>query len=110
MDITLVALAFFILLATIFLLLFLINNVKKKSFKAEDGSLFDNQSDLDLYNSLYDKTKALFSFDHDKVTSEETLGFQKPFLIKLTKEGFQDLKTLILYRKQLQALLDLINS
>ncbi len=52
MDITLIAIAIFILIAIVFLTLFLFKSVNKKSFLAEDGSVFDNQSDLDLA-SLY---------------------------------------------------------
>ena len=47
MDITLIAIAIFILIAIVFLSLFLFKSINKKSFTAEDGSVFDNQSDLD---------------------------------------------------------------
>ena len=110
MDITLVALAILILIAIAFLLLFLFKSINKKSFAAADGSVFDNQSDLDLYQKLYDKTKPLFSQDIEKASTPQILGFEKLFLSKLTTEGFQDLKTLVKYRKQLRALSDLINT
>ena len=110
MDITLIAIAFFILIAIVFLLLFLFKSINKKSFIAEDGSIFDTQSDLDLYLNLYDKTKPLFSADNEKGSSQQILGFEKLFLSKLTTEGFADLKTLIKYRKQFKSLSDLINT
>ena len=109
MDITLIAIIFFVVLAIVFLLLFLFKNIKKQSFIADDGSAFKNQLDLDLYQSLYNKTKPLFSTEFDKATSQEILGFEKSFLIKLTSEGFKDLKSLVEYRSQLKLLSELIN-
>ena len=110
MDITLIAIATFILVAIVFLILFLLKSINKKSFKAEDGSEFDNQADLDIYQELFDKTKPLFSVNNDDASSIPILGFQKPFLTKLIIEGFPDLKTLIKYRRQFKALSDLINT
>ncbi len=110
MDITLIAIAIFILIAIVFLSLFLFKSINKKSFTAEDGSVFDNQADLDLYQDLYSKTKPLFSPDSEKGSSQQILGFEKIFLFKLTTEGFPDLKTLVKYRKQFKSLSDLINT
>ena len=110
MDITLIAIAIFILIAIVFLTLFLFKSINKKSFTAEDGSVFETQSDLDLYQNLYDKTKALFTPDDEKGSVQQILGFEKLFLYKLTTEGFPDLKTLIKYRKQFKLLSDLINT
>ena len=110
MDITLIAIAIFILVAILFLSLYLFKSIKKKSFIAEDGSVFATKSDLDLYQNLYDKTKPLFNFDEEKGTSPSILGFQKSFLTKLTTEGFPDLKTLVKYRMQFKLLSDLINT
>jgi len=110
LDIILISVAFFILLAIVFLLIFLFKNINKKSFIADDGSVFKNQSDLDLYQTLYEKTKPLFLLDEEKGSSQSILGFDKSFLAKLTSEGFPDLKTMIKFRKQIQLLSDLINS
>ena len=110
MDITLIAIGLFILLAIVFLLLSLFKSINKKSYIADDGSIFDNQSDLDLYQSLYEKTKAIFSDVEDNVSNKSILGFEKLFLLKLTKDGFKDLKTLVKYRSQFKSLSDLINS
>ena len=110
MDITLIAIAIVILVAILFLLLFLFKSIKKKSFTAEDGSVFDTKSDLDLYQSLYEQTKLLFSVEDDSGSTQSILGFQKNFLIQLTKEGFPDLKTLVKYRKQIKSISDLINT
>ncbi len=110
MDITLIAIAIFILLALLLLALFLFKSINKKSFTAEDGSVFDNQSDLDVYQNLYEKTKPLFSFEDEKGSSQLIEGFEKSFLSKLTTEGFPDLKTLIKFRKQFKSLSDLINT
>ena len=110
MDITLIAIAIFILVAIVFLLLFLFKSINKKSFIAEDGSVFGTQTDLDLYQNLYDKTKPLFTPDIEKGSSQQILGFETLFLSKLTKQGFPDLKTLLKYRKQFKSLSDLINS
>ena len=110
MDITLIAIAIFILVAIVFLLLFLFKSINKKSFKAEDGSVFDNQSDLDVYQKIYEKTKPLFSNYDEKGSAQQILGFEKSFISKLTAEGFPDLKTVIKYRKQFKSLSDLINS
>tara|TARA_Y100001968_G_scaffold319812_1_gene351884 strand:+ start:2068 stop:2397 length:330 start_codon:yes stop_codon:yes gene_type:complete len=109
MDITLVAIAIFILVAIVFLSVFLFKSINKKSFVSDDGSVFETQSDLDLYQKLYVTTKPLFSFDDDN-GSKPVLGFQNSFLIKLTAEGFPDLKSLVKYRKQFKALSDLINT
>tara|TARA_B100000965_G_scaffold307477_1_gene266424 strand:+ start:892 stop:1224 length:333 start_codon:yes stop_codon:yes gene_type:complete len=110
MDITLIAIVSFLFLAIIFLLLFLFKSINKKSFISSDGSIFKNQSDLDAYQNLYEKTKPLFSFVDNKDSTQPILGFQKSFLKKLNSEGFQDLKTLIKYRNQLKSILDLINT
>ena len=110
MDITLIAIISFILISIVFLLIFLYKNINKKSFTAEDGSVFDDESDLALYQKLYEKTKPLFFFDEDKDTSQLILGFEKLFLKKLISDGFQDLKTLVKYRKQFKSLFDLINT
>ncbi|WP_269612963.1 hypothetical protein [Prochlorococcus marinus] len=110
MDITLIAIAIFILIAVVFLSLFLFKSINKKSFTAQDGSVFDNQSDLDLYMNLYEKTKPLFSSIDEKASPQQLLGFEQLFLSKLTTEGFPDLKTLVKYRKQFKSLSDLINT
>tara|TARA_Y100001968_G_scaffold252067_1_gene237411 strand:- start:2240 stop:2572 length:333 start_codon:yes stop_codon:yes gene_type:complete len=110
MDITLIAIAIFLLIAIVFLTLFLFKSIKKKSFTAEDGSVFDNQFDLDLYQKLYEKTKPIFSLDDEKGSAQIILGFDKLFLSKLTSKGFRDLKTIIKYRKQFKSLSDLINT
>ena len=110
MDITLIAIAIFILVAIVFLSLFLFKSINNKSFTAEDGSIFDNESDLELYKKLYDNTKTLFSVDNDKGSARQILGFEKDFLTKLTTDGFSDLKTLIKYRNQFKLLSDLINT
>ena len=109
MDITFIAIAIFIIAAIAFLTLYLFKSINKKSFTAEDGSVFDNQADLDLYQQLYDKTISLFSPDNENVSAQQILGFEKSFISKLTKEGFPDLKSLIIYRKQFKSLSDLIN-
>ncbi len=104
MDITLIALAIFIFVAILSLTLFLFKSINKKSFIAEDGSVFDNQSDLDVYQDLFDQTKPLFSSNDVKGSAQQILGFEKSFLSKLTNEGFPDLKTLVQYRKQFKSL------
>ena len=110
MDITLIAIAIFILIALVFLSLFLFKSINKKSFKADDGSVFDNESDLDVYQKLYEMTKPLFSSDPEKGSAQSILGFEKSFITKLSSEGFPDLKTLVKYRKQIKSLSDLINT
>ena len=110
MDITLVIIAIFVVLAIAFLLLFLFKSVSKKTFTADDGSVFDNQSDLDSYQTLFAKTKSLFLSEDQPNSSYPILGFEKIFLTKLTKEGFSDLNTLFKYRKQIKSLSDLINT
>ena len=110
MDITLITIAIFILVAIVFLLLFLFKSINKKSFSAEDGSVFDSQYDLDVYNNLYIKTIPLFTNDDEKGSVPQILGFEKSFLYKLTTEGFTDLKTLVKFRKQIKTLSDLINT
>ena len=110
MDIKLIAIAIFIIVAIVFLGLFLFKSTNKKSFTAEDGSVFDSQSDLNVYQGLYEKTKPLFIIDDINGSSKQILGFEKLFLSKLTTEGFPDLKTLVKYRKQFKSLSDLINT
>ena len=109
MDMTLIAIGFFLLLAVVFLSLFLFKSINKKSFTAEDGSSFANQSELDLYQTLYEKTKLLFLVDNQDGSNNQILGFDKLFLTKLTNEGFSDLKTLFKYRRQIKSLSNLIN-
>ena len=110
MDITLIAIAIFILVAIVFLGLYLFKSINKKSFTADDGSVFDSESDLDIYQKLYDKTKPLFSSDAEKSSAQSILGFERSFITKLSSEGFPDLKTLVKYRKQIKSLSDLINT
>ena len=110
MDITLIAIAVVILVAIVFLILYLFKSINKISFASEDGSVFDNQSDLDSYQILYDKTKPLFSIDKKNVTPKPILGFETSFLTKLTADGFPDLKSVVKYRKEFKLLSDLINS
>ena len=110
MDITFIVIAILILAAILFLTLFLFKSITNKTFTAEDGSVFDNQSDLDLYLDLYEKTKPLFSTDEEKASAQQILGFEKLFISKLTKEGFPDLKTLVKYPKQFMSLSSLINT
>ena len=111
MDITLIAIAIFILVAIVFLALYLFKSINKKSFTAEDGSVFDSESELDIYQKLFDKTKPLFSSDIEKGSaSQPILGFDKSFISNLTTEGFPDLKTVVKYRKQIKLLSDLINT
>ena len=110
MDITFIAIAIFILIAIIFLTLSLFKSINKKSFTAEDGSVFDNQSDLDLYQNLYETTKPLFFVDEQKGSTQQILGLEKLFLTKLTAEGFPNLKTIVKYRNQFKLLSDLINT
>tara|TARA_Y100001968_G_C19325804_1_gene701642 strand:+ start:671 stop:1003 length:333 start_codon:yes stop_codon:yes gene_type:complete len=110
MDITFIAIAIFLFVAIAFLTLFLFKSINKKSFVADDGSVFDSKKDLDIYVSLYDKTKPLFSPDDDKNSPQQILGFEKSFISKLTSDAFPDLKTLVKYRQQFKSLSDLINN
>jgi len=110
MDVTLIAISIFIFVAIVFLTLFLFKSINKKSFIAVDGSVFDNQSDLNIYQNLYEKTKPLFISDDKKDSAIAILGFQKSFLTKLKAEGFPDLKSLVKYREQFKELSDLINT
>ena len=110
MDITLIAIISFISISIVVLIIFLYKNIIKKSFIADDGSEFTNESDLALYQKLYEKTKPLFSLDENKANSQLIQGFEKMFLRKLTHVGFHDLKTLIKYRSQFKSLSDLINN
>ncbi len=110
MDITLIAIVIFILVAIVFLGLFLFKSINKKSFTAEDGSVFDSESDLEVYQKLFDKTKPLFSSDTEKSSAQSILGFERSFITKLSSEGFPDLKTLVKYRMQIKSLSDLINT
>ena len=110
MDITLIVIASIVLVALVILLLLLFKGINKKSYIAEDGSVFENQSDLDLYMSLYEKTKPIFSFNDDNNSNGLILGFEKIFLTKLTSEGFKDLPNLIKYRNQFKILSELINN
>ena len=110
MDITLIAIAIVIFIALVFLALFLFKSINKKSFTAEDGSVFDNQDDLDIYQNIYESTKPLFRTDDENGSVQLILGFEKLFLSKLKTEGFADLKTIVKYRKQFKSLSDLINT
>ncbi len=109
MDKTLIAIGFFLLLAIVFILLFLFKSISKSGFKASDGNIFASQADLDIYQNLLERTKPLFSSDPAKASSDLILGFDTSFLNKLKNGGFIDLKTLIKYRNQFQLLSDLIN-
>ena len=110
MDITLIAIGFIILIAIVLLSLFLYKSINKKSFTAKDGSVFDSQSDLEVYQNLYDKTKPLFDSEEEQGSVKQILGFEKQFISKLTTESFPDLKTLVNYRKQIKSLSELINT
>ena len=108
MDTTLILIVLFVFILMVFLILF-INNLNKDNFIASDGSRFTSQADLDLYQDLILKTKALFSEEEDNSTSQSILGYDRIFLTNLKTDGFRDLKTLIKYRDQFKALSVLIN-
>ena len=110
MDITLVVIAIFVLLAIAFLFLFLFKSIRKETFVADDGSVFENQSELDSYQRLYVNTKSLFLSEDQPKSNYPILGFDKLFLTKLTREGFSDFNTIFKYRKQIKSLSDLINT
>ena len=110
MDITLLSIAFFILIAILILILFLFKSTNNKSFIADDGSVFEKQSDLEVYQNLYEKTKILFSVVEDNPSREAFLDFEPSFLAKIKTEGFNDFKTIVKYRIQLKKLSDLINT
>ena len=110
MDITLIAIAFFLLLAIAFLILFLLKSFNKKTYKADDGTVFDIQSHFETYQILYDKTRSLFLSDDENSNIKTSLGFEATFLNKIIKNAFPDLKTLVKYRKQIKLLSDLINT
>ena len=110
MDITLIAIATLLIIAIVFLLLFLYKSINKKTFIADDGSVFNNQSELEDYQILYKKLKPLFDDFQENSSSKSILGFDKLFLMKLRTDGFQDLKTLVKFRDQLKTLSDLINT
>ena len=110
MDITLIVIAIVILVSIVFLVLFLLKSINKKTFKADDGSVFESQIDLDIYQNLFEKTLPIFTQNNEEGTTYPVLGFQKLFLTKLLTDGFPDLKTIIKYRKQFKVLSDLINT
>ena len=110
MDITLIAIGIFIFAAVIILIFSLLKSINKKTFTAKDGSTFDTQSELEVYQNLYDKVIPLFMLDDERDKGQTILGFQNSFLNKLKSEGFSDLKTLVQYRKQIKSLSDLINT
>ena len=72
-----IAISIFILLAIVFIILFLFKSINKRSYIADDGTIFDNQSDLNVYQSLYEKTKLLFSVEEDNGSSQQIQGFEK---------------------------------
>ena len=53
MDITLIAIVIFIVVAIVLLGVYLLKSINKKSFTAEDGSVFYSEYDLDVYQKLY---------------------------------------------------------
>ena len=109
MDIKLIGIASFLLLAIVVLILYLFNNITNKTFKSNDGIILDSQEDLDLYEKLCKSTKPFFSLDDQQNSNNTILGFDKSFLTKVTIEGFSDLKTIIKNRKQFKMLSDLLN-
>ena len=109
MDTTLILIVVLSLLVLTILAIFLIFKLRKKNFVAPDGSSFNSQIDLDLYQELLLKTEPLFSLNDDNSNSQKLLGFDKIFLTKLKSDGFRDLKTLLKYANQFKALSDLIN-
>ena len=78
MDIALILIVLILILALVFLILFLLKNFSKKSFMADDGSVFQNLQDLDLYKNLYDTTKPLCSVSEQESSSTQAiLGFEQ---------------------------------
>tara|TARA_B100000700_G_C14482103_1_gene595619 strand:+ start:78 stop:404 length:327 start_codon:yes stop_codon:yes gene_type:complete len=108
MDKTLITIVTFILLASIFLILYLLKSFQKVSYKANDGTIFENNATLDIYETLVEKLNPLFSYENEN--PQKLLGFDKSFLSKLRSDGFTDLKTLLEYRDQIKNLSDLINN
>ena len=110
MDKILITISLILFIAIVFLILFLYKSTKRYKFISTDGELFDSQSDLDAYQKLLEKTLPLFSYDESKDNNKLVLGFNKSFLNTLRNEGFSDLKTIVKYRKDIQAFSDLINT
>ncbi len=109
MDKTLLTILFFLLLSIVFIVVFLVTGIKKSNFVASDGTIFQNQSDLDVYQKLLEKTKILFTYDQENLKNQLILGFDTSFFNKIRTEGFKDLKTIVKYRKQFEILSELIN-
>ncbi len=109
MDTTFILIGVFIFLVFVLLVFFLLTNLKKENFVANDGSIFTSQYDLDLYHDLIIKTQPLFEPDETNSKSKTILGYDKIFIANLKNDGFKDLKTLVKYRNQFKALSALIN-
>ena len=94
MDITLVSIVFFILIAIVFLILFLFKSINDKSFIGDYVSVFKKQSDLEVDQNLYEKTKILFSVTEDNPCREAFLDFEPSLLAKIKTDDLTIFKQL----------------
>ncbi len=109
MDTNFILIGISILILLCFIVFLLLINLRKARFVATDGTTFESQSDLAIYQDLFLKTKPLFSSEEGSSSDQTILGYDKIFLTNLKTDGFKDLKTLIKYRNQFKSLSSLIN-
>jgi len=106
MDSTLIFIALVLLIAISALSIFLLKSTNKKTFKSIDGTVFFNELEFHNYEKKFERLNCLYLDNSQK--SKNILGLNPAFLTLLRGKGFNDLKTLLTYKKDFTLLAKLL--
>tara|TARA_Y100001970_G_C13958608_1_gene711994 strand:- start:525 stop:851 length:327 start_codon:yes stop_codon:yes gene_type:complete len=107
MDLTLIFLGLVLLIAISALAAFLYKSTSKKTFKSIDGTEFFDEIKCQNYDKKLEKLNCLYL--ESSRTSKNILGLSPVFLTLLRSKGFEDLKTLLEYKKDFTLLSKLLD-
>tara|TARA_B100000700_G_C15062280_1_gene866695 strand:- start:3588 stop:3929 length:342 start_codon:yes stop_codon:yes gene_type:complete len=107
MDRPLIFIGIILIIGVGSLAIFLLRSTSQIKIKAIDGTLFPNQSECTKYELLLSKLSCLY--EDDIQPKQNILGMRPSFVSALRTNGFSDLKTLLLFKDDLNTLVNLIN-
>ncbi len=76
-----------------------------QGIEASDGTKFSSEEARSAYEAMLKNLKPLYEEDESRM--EKGLQFQRGFLGFLKKSGFNDLKTLLIYKDDIKRLVEL---
>ena len=107
MNISLLLIIAALLIGLAFIIYLLVSNGNKKRFISIDGTNFTNEESCLEYNALIEKLSPLYQ--DDLSSNKEILGLSVSFIKDMRNKGFNELKTLISYKQDLNDLVKLLN-